>query len=333
MHIVDVPLSQIEIGERRRQDYGDIAGLAQGIKRVGLLEPIIVERNGQEDRYRLVAGERRLRAAWQLGWETIPAQLREQLSEADLRDIELEENENRKPLTEPERTRTFVSAKKVVESAKKAAEAISTETVEKDSRGRKAIHGAPKKDIAEALGIGTTTLVEAEQHVDIAERFPFLQSLSWKQYDVLRFRQHLQQLDPEEQAEFCAFVVRKYAPMEPPPHSAIQTAEVMTMKTPQARAEIYRLSESSDKRNRALAATRSVHQPPMPDQRLSFLDAALTGLDKALKTPYDREPEAEGLRGIRASIRAIQTSIRQRYGQLKKEEEHHVEADVRRAQQ
>jgi ParB-like chromosome segregation protein Spo0J len=58
MRIVDVPLNEIEIGDRRPQDFGDIAGLAKGIERVGLLEPIVVDRNGRKDRYRLVAGER-----------------------------------------------------------------------------------------------------------------------------------------------------------------------------------------------------------------------------------------------------------------------------------
>jgi len=93
MLVVDIAIDQIEPGERRWQDMGDIAALARGIQRVGLLEPIIVDRNGAENNYRLVAGERRLRAVRMLKWKTISAQLLEHLSENELRDIELEENE------------------------------------------------------------------------------------------------------------------------------------------------------------------------------------------------------------------------------------------------
>jgi ParB-like chromosome segregation protein Spo0J len=41
------------------------------MKRAGLLEPIIVDHNGNG--YRLVAGERRLKAARLLKWKTIAA--------------------------------------------------------------------------------------------------------------------------------------------------------------------------------------------------------------------------------------------------------------------
>jgi len=81
------------------------------MKRIGLLHPIVVDRNGKEG-YRLVAGERRLRVARMLGWLTVSANLREHLTAAELREIELEENENRKSLTEQERRRTFAAGKK-----------------------------------------------------------------------------------------------------------------------------------------------------------------------------------------------------------------------------
>jgi ParB family chromosome partitioning protein len=81
MMVIDVPLDDIEVGERRRTDFGDIGALAKGMQLVGLLEPIIVDRNGC-DNYRLVAGERRLRAARMPKWKTIPASLLEHLTEA-----------------------------------------------------------------------------------------------------------------------------------------------------------------------------------------------------------------------------------------------------------
>ena len=60
---------------RRGFDEEGITALAESIRTHGLLHPIVVERQGG-DRYRLVAGERRLRAARQAGVASIPAILR-----------------------------------------------------------------------------------------------------------------------------------------------------------------------------------------------------------------------------------------------------------------
>lgn len=55
-------------------DESAIAGLAESIKSVGLIEPIIVRKNkDEENQYFVVAGERRLRAMKHLGEKTIKA--------------------------------------------------------------------------------------------------------------------------------------------------------------------------------------------------------------------------------------------------------------------
>jgi ParB family transcriptional regulator, chromosome partitioning protein len=46
---------------------GDLAGLAASLAELGLLHPVVIRPDGT-----LIAGERRLRAAKQLGWPTIP---------------------------------------------------------------------------------------------------------------------------------------------------------------------------------------------------------------------------------------------------------------------
>jgi ParB family transcriptional regulator, chromosome partitioning protein len=46
---------------------GDLAGLAESIEDIGLLNPITVDENG-----RLLAGARRLAACKRLKWKTIP---------------------------------------------------------------------------------------------------------------------------------------------------------------------------------------------------------------------------------------------------------------------
>lgn len=58
---------------RKVFDDGTIGELAASIERHGLLQPIVVKRLAAGDGFRLVAGERRFRAARSLGWTQIPA--------------------------------------------------------------------------------------------------------------------------------------------------------------------------------------------------------------------------------------------------------------------
>jgi ParB family chromosome partitioning protein len=60
-------IADIQIGDRMRQDLGDIEALGRNIARLGLLMPIAVTPDG-----RLLAGLRRLRACQGLGWRTVP---------------------------------------------------------------------------------------------------------------------------------------------------------------------------------------------------------------------------------------------------------------------
>jgi N6-adenosine-specific RNA methylase IME4 len=60
--------ADIKIGKRHRKDMGDLDGLAASIADIGLLHPVVVRPDG-----RLIAGERRLRACKQLGWQRVPA--------------------------------------------------------------------------------------------------------------------------------------------------------------------------------------------------------------------------------------------------------------------
>lgn len=94
----NIPISQIDEGERRRKEYGNIAELAESIKFNGLTSPIAVIRKGPNS-YLLAAGGRRLRAVKSLKWDTIPAVVYEEADNLDLRTIELIENVQRLDLT------------------------------------------------------------------------------------------------------------------------------------------------------------------------------------------------------------------------------------------
>jgi ParB family chromosome partitioning protein len=92
--VTKVRVSDIVVPERFRKDLGDIAGLAESLKRFGQLQPIILD-----DDMTLVAGARRLAAAKQLGWSEIWATLRSEMTELQRREIELEENVRRLNMT------------------------------------------------------------------------------------------------------------------------------------------------------------------------------------------------------------------------------------------
>ncbi|HEX2780508.1 MAG TPA: ParB/RepB/Spo0J family partition protein [Gemmatimonadaceae bacterium] len=71
----EIPLASIRPNRyqpRREFKPGELAELEASIKSTGLLQPVTVRPSGA-DRFELIAGERRLRAANSLGWEKIPA--------------------------------------------------------------------------------------------------------------------------------------------------------------------------------------------------------------------------------------------------------------------
>lgn len=92
-----IEIQKITVGPRMRVDYGDLDDLANSMSRLGQLQPIILDSDGE-----LIAGERRLRAAMMLGWKEINGEYKENLDEIGRKEIELEENLRRKDFTWPE---------------------------------------------------------------------------------------------------------------------------------------------------------------------------------------------------------------------------------------
>jgi ParB family chromosome partitioning protein len=62
-----------------RTDFkpGELAELEASLKANGLLQPIVVRPKANGDGFELIAGERRLRAATKIGWDEIPAVVKE----------------------------------------------------------------------------------------------------------------------------------------------------------------------------------------------------------------------------------------------------------------
>jgi len=80
-----------------RKDFSpsELREMADSVKEKGILTPLLVSKNG--DRYQLIAGERRLRAAKMAGVERVPVVVRE-VSPAESLELAIIENVHRKDL-------------------------------------------------------------------------------------------------------------------------------------------------------------------------------------------------------------------------------------------
>lgn len=81
---------------RQHFDEESLAGLTASVRELGVLQPVLVRRAGEE-RYELIAGERRWRAAKRAGLQTVPCVVREASNDASLEQA-LVENLHREDL-------------------------------------------------------------------------------------------------------------------------------------------------------------------------------------------------------------------------------------------
>ena len=84
--------------------------LAESIKQQGILQPLVVVKHPKKaDQYQLIAGERRLRACKMLELATVPAIIRDEISEQDQAALALIENIQRQNLNPIERAKGYTA--------------------------------------------------------------------------------------------------------------------------------------------------------------------------------------------------------------------------------
>jgi len=106
--LLTVPLDRLDANPRQPRRHFDEDGLeelSQSIRKTGILQPVLVTRSG--DRYRILAGERRARAARAAGLKEIPVIVREGIAERDHLLIALVENVQRRDLTTLEEAEAY----------------------------------------------------------------------------------------------------------------------------------------------------------------------------------------------------------------------------------
>ncbi len=90
-------VSKIKIKRRIRDDLGDLESLKTSLQHFGLMNPIVINTKKE-----LIAGQRRLEAARQLGWKTIRVVVVEKQEALEQLQWEIEENVQRKDFTHDE---------------------------------------------------------------------------------------------------------------------------------------------------------------------------------------------------------------------------------------
>jgi N6-adenosine-specific RNA methylase IME4 len=153
-------IDRVVVGKRHRRDLGDLDGLAASMAELGLLQPIVVRPDG-----RLIAGERRLRAAEQLGWRAIPVHV------VDLAAVvrgEFAENAIRKDFTLSE----AVAIKRAVEPEIKAAAKARMVSGRPGANLAQGPKGKARDLVASFTGKKRSTLDKAAAVVDAAEAEP-----------------------------------------------------------------------------------------------------------------------------------------------------------------
>jgi len=92
---------------RAHFDSQALAELAASIKSQGVVQPILVTPDGAGDEYKIIAGERRWRAARQAGLKEVPVVIRHAVSKREMFEIALVENLQRSDLNPIEEAEAY----------------------------------------------------------------------------------------------------------------------------------------------------------------------------------------------------------------------------------
>lgn len=165
-----IRIEHVVVGTRARRDLGDLTELTASIERVGLLEPIVLDRDNV-----LIAGRRRLECCRNLAWEAIPYTVAENITEAvDYLIAERDENTCRKPMTKEELIRLGMRIEELERPAAKQRQGTRTDLGRELPRtgarkSQSCAKGRVTEQVADALGIGPRTYEMGRKVVTVAE--------------------------------------------------------------------------------------------------------------------------------------------------------------------
>jgi N6-adenosine-specific RNA methylase IME4 len=158
---MDRRVEEIIVRGRHRKQLGDLSELAESMSRQGLLHPIVITSDD-----RLIAGQRRLRAAQLLGWKRIPVRV----IDLDM-PVQAEADENMMRLDFTPSERVAIAKTIEAEERRAAKERIRTQRPPGKSPGDREATTARTR-IAKRVGTSYQTLQRANEVVEAAREDP-----------------------------------------------------------------------------------------------------------------------------------------------------------------
>lgn len=139
-----IPIDRLEANpDQPRQNVGDLSDLTASIMEKGVLEPILVRHDRENDNFMIISGERRYRASLAAGLREVPC-IEKEVDDGEVAEIALIENLQRKDLTALEEAEGLQSligrfgytheqiAKKISKARSSVTETLSLNTLPED---------------------------------------------------------------------------------------------------------------------------------------------------------------------------------------------------------
>lgn len=183
-----IKITDIEIGDRARQEMGDVESLEGSMKEVGLAQPLCVKKCDGEYPYLLLAGERRLSVLIKNGNSQIPVRIYpENVSEVTVRMIEIAENFYRKDFEYWEYDKAIADL----------------HSIQQDSVGKKVstspdAEGWGMKDTGNFIGVSKMSVSTAIKRNEAREAFPELFSTCKSQKDATKVLSRIEEASVKE---------------------------------------------------------------------------------------------------------------------------------------
>jgi ParB family chromosome partitioning protein len=159
------PIDSIKIEDRVRGSFGDLRELVDSMRQRGLINPITIEPDGT-----LIAGERRLRAAKELGWSEVAVHVWKEEAAEELLAVEIEENTCRAQLTLTEAERAWQRYRELLGVGQKREREPTGEFVARAKPAGESPAGLDPHDAAaKATGFGRRTMEAVREVRETAE--------------------------------------------------------------------------------------------------------------------------------------------------------------------
>ena len=296
---MEIKIAQIKISaDRREVDMNAVNQLAESIRELGLINPIVVDTE-----YNLIAGLHRIRAFEVLGFTSIKCTVVD-FDALRAKLLEIDENFVRSPLTEWEKCEVLSRRKKIYEELHPETKHGGDRKSEKIKKAERLLDSEPPKsftkDTAEKLGISETAVA---RRVRVAEKVtPEAKKVLEGEKSKFNLTEGLKlaRIDPEQQEEaarqYVAGDIRTisdYRPQETPQADQGQQNQAQAViPDNQLQADIRPIKPKGTKKKSPKGA--AAENPAGADNPVTSPHPALTVLKPP---PATSLPEGDTMRG------------------------------------